>query len=341
MYKLFKKLIKLWPVIILGIFAWFLQILWLNENPRKIVLSNSIEAKDVLISSKVPGRIAKVFIQEGSQVKKGQILLELDGDEIKAQLEQAKASLKKSIYELTDLKKGARSQEISQSTASTLMGKALLEEAKLKYENTINDFNRLSSLYQSGAISKQKLDSIETQKNVAEKDVKNHQEEYNKAIEMENLVKEGPRKDQVYALNEQVNFYKAKVEELEKYVSELKVTSPINGEVSSFDLKTGELIKANQILLTVTDLNDLYIRVYIPNTQLSKISLNQRLKVEADPFPGLMFDGYISYIGANAEFTPRNIQTVEERTKLVYPVKIIVTNKTNKLRNGMYASVKL
>jgi len=110
---------------------------------------------------------------------------------------------------------------------------------------------------------------------------------------------------------------------------------------SSFDLKVGELIKSNQQLATITDLSDIYVRVYIPSNKLSKIKLNQKLKVVADAYPGEYFDGHISYIGSQAEFTPRNIQTAEERTNLVYPIKAQIQNKENKLRDGMYVSVKL
>lgn len=341
MHIFLKKLLKLLPIIFIGIIAWLLYNSWLNSMPKKVVLSNSIEARDINISSKVSGRISKIFIKEGDKVKTDQKLLLLEGEEISAQLDQAKANLSKSKSDLADLIKGARPQEIAQAHAQTLRTKALLSQAKSKFENALADFNRMEELYKEGAISKQSFDKFKTEKDVAEKEVSNYEQENIKSRENEDLIKEGPRKDQVKALESQAEYYKAKVKELEKYVSELTVISPIDGEVSSFDLEVGEVVKANQTLATVTDLSDMYVRVYVPGTKLSKVKLKQKVKLVADSFPKNTFEGYISYIGAQAEYTPRNVQSPEERTKLVYPVKIQIQNKENKLRDGMYITVKL
>ncbi|OGI19442.1 MAG: hypothetical protein A3B68_03870 [Candidatus Melainabacteria bacterium RIFCSPHIGHO2_02_FULL_34_12] len=341
MYNIIQKFVKLIPIILVGFIAWFSYHLWLQQHPRQIILSNSIEAKDVRVSPKVGGRIKKIYIKEGDYVRRGQIILELEGDEIIAQLNQAKANRDKAYSELADLKKGARSQELAQAKAQTIRSKALHEEAKAKYTNALSDYKRMESLFKDGAISKQTYDNYKTRFEVAEKEVISSEQDYINARENESLVIEGPRKDQVNALASQVEYFNAKITELEKYVNELTVISPINGEVSSFDLKVGELIKSNQQLATITDLSDIYVRVYIPSNKLSKIKLNQKLKVVADAYPGEYFDGHISYIGSQAEFTPRNIQTAEERTNLVYPIKAQIQNKENKLRDGMYVSVKL
>ncbi len=341
MHSLYKKILSFLPLLVVGLIAWFSYTKWLNYTPANIVLSNAIEAKDVKVSSKVAGRITKTLIKEGDKVKKGQKLLELEGDEIIAQLKQAKASLSKAQADYKDLLLGARPQEIIQATAQTTRTNALLEEANLKYKNAFTDFQRMQELFNQGAVSKQKFDQYETQKALAEQEIINLKQEKTKSEKSEDLIKEGARKEQLKSLFAQVEYYKAKVEELEKYVSELSVITPLDGEVSSFDLKSGELIKANQPLITITDLSDIYVRVYIPNTKLGKVKLNQVVKIKADPFADDTFDGYISYIGAQAEYTPRNIQTPEERTKLVYPVKIQIKNKENKLRDGMYVTVNL
>lgn len=337
----FQKIKKILPIVIVGIIAWISYNFWLNYIPRKIILSNSLEAKDVKVSSKVTGRISKIFIKEGDKVTEGQKLLELEGEEIIAQFDQAKASHQKANSELTDLKKGARPQEIAQAEAITLKTKALLKQAKAKYQNALKDYNRMNELYKEGAISKQSLDTYETQKNVLLEEVNNYEQEYIQSQENENLVKEGPRKDQVKALRAQVDYFNAKVKELNKYTNELTVISPLKGEVSSFDLKVGEVVKANQPLLTITDLSDIYVRIYVPNSHLAKVKLNQKVKIKADSFPNELFKGSITYIAAQAEYTPRNVQTPEERTKLVYPVKIQIQNKKNKLRDGMYVTVEL
>ncbi|MBI2996540.1 MAG: efflux RND transporter periplasmic adaptor subunit [Candidatus Melainabacteria bacterium] len=341
MQSIFQRILKIWPIVLLGFIAWFSYNFWLNYSSTKLILSNSIEAKDIKVSSKVTGRISKIFIKEGDKVNQEQKLLELEGDEIHAQLDQAKASLQKAQFDLSDLVMGARPQEINETVAERVKFQALVEEAKSKYQNEEADYKRMEELYKEGGISKQKLDESKTQKDVAKEELNSFEQQLIKAKENEDLIKEGPRKDQVKALLAQVDYYKANVKELEKYVSELTVIAPEFGEISSFDLKVGEVIKANQPLLTITDLSDMYVRVYVPGNKLSKAKINQKVKIKADSFPDELFDGYISYIGAQAEYTPRNIQTPEERTKLVYPVKIQITNQENKLRDGMYVTVKL
>lgn len=339
--RFLKGTSKLLPVIFVGVVAWAIHHYWLNYFPHNELFANSIEAKDVKVSSKVSGRISKIFIKEGTKVKKGERLLELEGEEIIAQLEQFKSNLAKAHSDLIDLQKGARPQEIIQAEAKTLKIKSLLEETKAKYENALKDYQRIIELEKEGAVSKQTLDKYETQKIALEKEVTGLEQEYTFAKENESLVKEGPRKDQIEALKSQVGYYKAKVREFEKYVDELTVSSPLDGEVSSFDLKVGEVIKAHQTLLTICDLSDIYVRVYVPQAKLAKIKSLQKVNIKADSYPKEIFEGYISYIGAQAEFTPRNVQTPDERSKLVYPVKVQISNRNNKLRDGMYVSVNL
>ncbi len=336
-----NKTKKLLPIVIVMLIAWLSYNCWLNCTPSKITLSNSIEAKDVKISSKVTGRVSKIYVEEGDKVKKGQKLLELEGDEYVAQLLQARASLRKSQSDLSKLIKGARPQEINSAIAETMRSQALLEEAKSTLENTTIEYNRIKELNKNGAISTQLFDKTKTQRDIAEKELQNFEQANIKAKENEKLVKEGSRKEEINSAKALVAYYKAKVIEQEKYTKELIVIAPFDGEISSFDLHEGEILKASQPILTITDLSDIYVRVYIPEKKLSDIKNKQKILVKADGFPNDSFEGYITYIGAQAEYTPRNIQTAEERSKLVYSVKIRLNNKENKLRNGMYVTVQL
>lgn len=341
MYDFLKKLLKIWPILLIALIAYLTESVWLKSGSEKFVLSNSLEAKDVNVSSKVSGRIVKVFIKEGDRVKKGEKLLILDGEEIKAQLNQGKANLLKSELELSDLIMGARNQELEQAKALTEKASELLDQSKAKYENSKIDFERISALYKEGAVSKQIYDKSLMEKLWNEKECTSREKELSKAKEYESLTIEGPRKEQIKALRANVEYSRAKVKELNVYANELTVTAPLDGEISSFDLKEGEIIKSNQPLLTITDLNDVFVRVYIPANLLSLVKIREKVKVKADTYNNEIFDGYVSYIGAQAEFTPRNVQTKDERTKLVYPIKIQIINKENKLRDGMYVTVDL
>lgn len=341
MYKPLQKILKIWPIIAIGLVAWLAEDIWLKSVPNKVALSNSLEAKDVKISSKVTGRILKIYVKEGDIVKKGQEILILDGKDIKAQYEQSLASLTKAEMELKDLIVGARAQEIRQAESERKKAEEILEQAKARFKNSLLDYNRISELYTDGAISKQALDKAEMQKVFDEKDVSSKEKALIISQENESLVKEGPRKDHIKTLEANLKLSKAKAEEFKSYVDELTVKSPLDGEISSFDLKEGEVIKANQILATITDLSDIFVRVYVSSSKLGAVKIKEKVKVKADSFPNEFFDGIVTYIGAQAEFTPRNIQTPEERSKLVYPVKVQIENKENKLRDGMYVVVEI
>lgn len=336
-----KNLKSLWPIFLLVFIAWFLYNNWLQQISGKTIFSNSIEAKDVRVSSKVTGRIKNTYIKEGNRVQKGQKLLELEGDEIVARLDQAKASLNKAKFNLIDLQKGARPQEIKKEEANTNLTNAKLEQAKADYKNIVADFERINNLFKEGAVSKQTYDDYIKQKEIKEKEVTALEEESIKAKNTEDLIKEGARVDQIKSLKAEVSYFSAQIKEFEKYVNELTVIAPWDGEISSFDLEPGEVVKANQPLLTITDITNIYVRIYLPSTLLSKIKLMQKVTLKADSYPKELFKGYVSYIGAKAEYTPRNVQTPEERTKLVYPIKIQIENKDNKLRHGMYVTLKL
>lgn len=336
-----KNLQKIWPVFLIAFISWYSYILWLEKMPKKVELSNSIEAQNITISSKVSGRIKAIYIDEGSKVKKGQKILELEGDEIIAQLEQSKAALEKSIYELKDLEKGYRKQEIAQAVHSTKSGEQDLEKTKAKLEKSEIDYKRMKKLFKDGAISKNEFEKFILEKEISDKEYKSSTENLAYLKENENLIKEGSRVDLVNAARAQVRYHKAKVKEYTKYSNELVIVSPADGEISSFDLEIGENISSKEPVATITNLNDIYVRVYLPSNFLGKIKNKQAVKIVADSFPDETFKGFISYIGSTAEFTPRNVQTPEERSKLVYPVKIQIENKENKLKNGMYVTLKI
>lgn len=341
MIQKFKNIASVWPIFLIAFFAWYSYIIWLEKRPSEIELSNSIEAKDVLVSPRVSGKIKEIFIDEGYTVKKGQILLKIEADELNAQLDQAKSSYSQAVYDLLDLKKGARYQEKAQAYLSVNEIKTQLDEAKLNLDNRKNEYIRMKALYDDGAISKNNYEKYELAYRTTQKNVTLLEESYKKSMANESLVFEGPRIDQIRSREANTKKISGQIKELQTYVNELTIVSPIDGEISSFDMEVGEIVSANKPILTITDLSDMFVRIYIPVTELSKMTINKILNLKVDSFPNETFKGKVVYIGANAIFTPRNIQTPEERTKLVYPVRVKIDNANKKLRDGMYVTVKI
>ncbi len=336
-----SKILKIWPIILIGLIAWLCEDIWVKNLSTIVSLSNSIEAKDVKIGSKVGGRISKIYISEGDFVKEGQILLTLDGNDIIPQLEQSKANLLKVEMELNDVLAGSRKQEIEETIFERKYSEEILEQSKAKLINISADYQRIYELYKSGATSKQSFDKYQLDKNLAEIDVKSKEKLLIISKQKESLAKEGYRSNHIRSKIAEVAVAKAKYLEFKNLVGELTLIAPISGEISSFDLKVGEVVQPNEVLATITDLSDIFVRIYVNSSILGMIMINDPVDVIADAYPTKIFLGKIKYISAQAEFTPRNVQTSEERSKLVYPVKVVIDNQDKKLRDGMYVVVKI
>lgn len=236
-----------------------------------IKVSGNIEAQDVRISFRVSGKIAGLFADEGSAVKKGMTIASLETDELTRIRDQAKASLKAAQAQLA------------------------LDKA---------DADRAQNLFSAGAISAQKKDAALTRYDA----------------------------DQA-----NVEALKASLELAETRLGFANLSSPIDGFVLVKSAEAGEVVQPGTTVFTAADLHDIWLTAYVNETDLGKVKLNQEAQVITDTYPGKAYKGRISFISQEAEFTPKQIQTSEERVKLVYRIKIKIDNPELELKPGMPA----
>jgi len=352
--------------------------------------SGRIEVTEVNVSSKVTGRVTTLHVDEGTDVKAGQLIADLEGQELEAQLRQARAALQSAEARLAQarislqvepitvrtqirqaeetlraaeerlrmLQAGFRTQEIEE-------GRANLRQAQARLEITRLTRDRFRDLLADGAISKQELDRAESDLQAAEAAVR-------AARERLNILEEGSRREDIRMaqaerdraaaaleaaranaatldLRQQdvrvaeasVREAAANVRRLETQVAELKVFAPLGATVLTKAVEAGEVVSAGKPLVLLGDLDHPWIKIYVPETQLGKIRLGAPARVLVDSFPNQPFRGTVTWIADQAEFTPKNVQTAEERVNLVYAVKITIQNAERKLKAGMPADAEL
>jgi HlyD family secretion protein len=352
--------------------------------------SGRIEVTEVNVSSKVTGRVAALHVDEGSDVKAGQLIAELEGEELEAQLRQAMAALQSAEARLLQaritlevepttvrtqirqaeenlqaaderlrmLKAGFRTQEVEEGRANLRQGQARLEIARLTRD-------RYRALLADGAIARQDLDRAETDFEAAEAAVRaasqrlNMLEEGSRAEDIRmaqaerdraaaaleaaraNAATVDLRQQDVRVAEAAVHEAQANIRRLETQVAELKVFAPLDATVLTKAVEAGEVLAAGKPLVLLGDLDHPWIKIYVPETQLGKVRLGAASRVLVDSFPNQPFQGTVSWISDQAEFTPKNVQTAEERVNLVYAVKITIKNAERKLKAGMPADAEL
>ena len=292
-----------------------------------IKVSGNIEAIEVDVGFKVSGRIVSRFFEEGDWVDKGKVLAKLDDEDFRNRLEVARATLSSNEARLNKLLAGSRPEEIRQAEAAMNQAKSDLENKEAHYE-------RLKPLFERGVIPKDTLDSAEAAFKMAKAASQ-------AALENYLLVKEGPRKEDIEDARAQVEQARASVKLNETQLSYTTLYSPISGVVLVRSGEVGEVVNPGTSILTMADIENVWLKAYIPETDLSRVKWGQEVIVTTDLRPKKEYRGRISFISSQAEFTPKQIQTEKERVTLVYRIKIDIINKDRELKPGMPADGRI
>jgi len=315
-------------IIILIIIFGILLYLFRNQKDTGVLsLSGNIEVTEANVGFKLPGRVVELAVDEGDTVKAGQLLARLDSAELASVVMQNKASLQEAMTKFSELKAGSRVQEIERAQANVSAQAADLEKAK-------KDFERADILFKNGAISASQFDASQSAFNAK-------MAQYRSVQETSSLVKEGPRKEDIQAAEYRVQQVKAMVNTSEERLKDTILYAPISGVVIRKNVELGETLSAGAPALTIGDLESPWVKVYIKEDRLGKVKLGQKAEVKVDSFKNKTYEGTITFISSEAEFTPKNVQTEEERVKLVFGVKVKVKNENGELKPGMPADVKI
>ena len=283
------------------------------------VLTGTVEATKADIAPRIGGYLRVRTVKEGDKLHKGELAAQIDTRDLEAQLAESRAAYAKAQSQLVDLLKGARPQEL---------------RAQSVYEQTHADRLRYEKLYADGAVARQQYDKALADDLVAANNLA-------AAREAEALLLAGSRVDEIEAQRAEVKRTEAAVEAAEINLNDASLYSPVDGVVLSKNYEVGEYVAAGSAVLTVADLNDCWVRVYVPSDMLGSIKIGQECDVNIDAYPDRTFTGKITEISDSAEYTPRQSITKRERANLVFAVKVALPNEEGIFKPGMVADVSL
>jgi len=298
-----------------------------EEEATFIKVSGNIETTEVDVGFKVSGRIVSRFFEEGDAIDQGKVLAKLDDEDLRNRLEVARATLMSAQARLSKLLAGSRPEEIRQAEANLHQAQSDLGNKQIQYE-------RMKGLYERGVIAKEVYDNAETSYKVAKAALQVATENYQ-------LVKEGPRKEDIEDARAQVDQARASVKLNETQFSYTTLYSPISGVVLVKSGEIGEVVNPGTPVLTMADIQNVWLKAYIPETDLSRVKWGQEVVVTTDLRSQKKYKGRISFISSQAEFTPKQIQTEKERVTLVYRIKVNISNADRELKPGMPADGRI
>ncbi len=298
-----------------------------DDHLRSIEASGTIESKNITVSSRTAGNIETINFIEGSKVNAGDTIIIIDHELLKIQLQHAIAGKDAAEAQLNLMLAGAREEDINQAEQN-------LNQAKTNYETAERDKERMQSLYDSRSITKKQYEDA-----IARYDLMNAQ--YKAAQGNYNKVKKIFRKEEIDQAKANLNKAIAGVELIKKNIRDCYITSPINGFLVKTFVEQGETVTSMSSLFKVSDLDIVDLVIYVSTEELPYVKLGQQADVTIDAFKDKVYKGKVTYISPEAEFTPKNIQTKDERTKLVFAVKITILNKDYELKSGMPADASI
>lgn len=284
--------------------------------------SGTIECTQVDIAPQVAGRIVALVPQEGDVVKQGDIIARLDAMEYELKRNEAAAARAAAGAQLDLLQAGSREEDVERARDQ-------VSEAQASADSAAADQRRINSVYQTGTATQKQMDDANALADRTKAAL---------AAARQNLAKlvRGSREEEIQLAQAQVEQASARLALMEKAVADCVVTSPVNGVVTTRIHEEGEFVPVGAPLLTVSRLDEVWLSVYIPEPALGKVRLGQGARVKIDGRKDF-FGGTVTYVSPTAEFTPRNVQTPDERAKLVYRVKITLANKEGIFKPGMPA----
>jgi HlyD family secretion protein len=298
-----------------------------NNHPGTIGASGTLESVDVNVGAKVPGQIIRLFVDEGTRVRAGDTIAILDQSTLQIQCAQAQAGVDLASAQYQMLRNGARSEDISSA------GESLLQmESTLK--NATNDFQRMKTLLATRSVTQKQFDDAESRLAVA-------QAQYNTSRQNLQKVRRFARPEELAAAKARLDQAQAGADLLHKQLSDACILAPVDGIVTHKPVETGELLGPGAVVATISRLDTLNLMIYVSDTELGKVKLGGPADVVVDTYPDKSFPAHVVYISPIAEFTPKNIQTKEDRTKLVFGVKLEVDNRDGILKAGMPADAYL
>jgi HlyD family secretion protein len=373
-----STLAKLLPVLAVTVVATAAYGGWrVWDRSRPFEWSGTVETRTIAVGSRVGGRVKGVLAKEGERVQAGQAIVELEAGDLQAQRSMAKGEVEQATSNLQRLMHGARPEEIQQAKARAQTAVAALEETKagarseeiagatarlvaaqVAADKARTDSERARKLFESQSISQAQLDDAEStykgavaQREAAaqtleqlkngsrREDVTQAQARALEARASAKLVESGPRVEDIDAAQGAVESAIGKLNQIDVMLGELVVRAPRPARIESLDLRPGDILSPNATAASLVEEDQLYVRIYVPETQIGHIHSNQEVPVSVDSFPDRTFKGVVEHINDIGEYSPRNLQTADERANQVFATRIGLRDGAGDLRAGMAAII--
>ena len=319
-----KKLKIFIPVLVVAVAASAYYLYFKKDaNPNQIKVSGNIEVTTVGVGFKIAGHVDRRLVDEGESVKKGQSVAEMETADLELEVANAKAQLLATKATLAQLTNGSRPQDVSAA-------RAIVRSAEADKNNAAMEYQRMQQLFAKGAVAAQDRDRSRTAYATASARA-------DQTVQQLSLAVEGPRQEEIDLAAARVEQAKQVLNLSQTRLSYAQITAPVDGVVLSKNIEAGEYVSPGTPVVTIGDLSQVWLKAYIAETDLGKVKLGQKVTVTTDTYPGKVYPGNIGFIASEAEFTPKSIQTTEERVKLVYRIKIILENTSRELKPGMPA----
>ena len=324
--------------------------LWNSGLPEGLIQANGrIEGDHVTIASKFPGRIVDLTAREGHRVAKGEVLIRLDDAQTRAKVDQADRFVEAlaAQVEAAHTSLSVLNLEvplgIEAASAKVDSARAALEKARAIEYEARRDVDRLRPLVPEQAVSQQQLDQAEARWKIGASEISLAKASLDQATKELRQAELGwkrirAKEAEVAALERQRDQAYAGLDEAQSVLTDLTITAPTGGTITTRMVDVGEVVSAGAPLLELVDLDRLYLKVYVPEVQIGKVRLDLPARIYTDAFPDRPFDATVRYIASKAEFTPKEVQTPDERVKLIYPVKLYLNeNPDHRLTPGLPA----
>jgi HlyD family secretion protein len=328
---------------------------WKGRGKDSLSASGTLEARNITVGSKVGGRISHVVVREGDRVEPGQLLVVFDSAELEGQLLQAQGRVEAARANLAKMLRGSRPEEIAEANAAShgyreaelAQARAGLERALADEANADRELKRTQVLTQAGAMSQQSLDNARDRARAAHALVSAQtnavgaaEGRLTAAQAVADKTQRGFRAEDIAAARAELTLAEGQLKEAEARWAEREVRAPAAAVVETLDLRPGDLLAANSAVAQLLESDQLYLIVYVPETQIGTVGLGQSAQIHVDTYPNESFKARVEQIRQQSEFLPRNVQTKEERVHEVIGVRLRVENPDNRLRAGISADVQ-
>jgi HlyD family secretion protein len=302
-------------------------------------VSGYVEATEVRVAPEVGGRLLEVKVVEGDRINPGDLVARLDASDTELAVRRAEAERDQALAQLALLRAGSRPEDIRQASSQAQSAQADVRGAQAELDAAIADLERFENLLRVNAGSVKQRDDATTRRDVAQSRLRAAQERAQAASDALARVRAGARPQEIDGARARVAAVEAQIASLQKTAADAVVKAPVGGIVTAKLLDAGEMAAPRTPIAVITDLDHAWANLYVDERLVPQLKIGQAATIVTDA--GQRLPGTITFISPKAEFTPRNVETAEERSKLVYRVKVTTDNNAGILKPGMPVEAEL